>query len=215
MDSPSARQAVDRLRRIISEGRKAMQGAPPETSASFEAMAAAAVDDIVGPESSYAAHLKRARDRPFLSTGGSGDPNARLQVGVLQGLLEDIQNGSLLQRTASLVAAEVFTDFLEMAEYLTGLGYKDPAASLSGAVLEEGMRRIARSKDVAVKPRDDIASLNTRLAQRDVYSLLRRKQIDAWGYIRNKADHGEFSEYSPDQVKEMIAGVRGFLGELL
>jgi hypothetical protein len=36
------------------------------------------------------------------------------------------------------------------AEHLLGNGYKDPAASLAGAVLEVGMRRLASKHGIAL-----------------------------------------------------------------
>ncbi len=41
-----------------------------------------------------------------------------------------------------LVAGEVFSDFLDMAEHLAGQGYHHAAASLAGAVLEDALRRL-------------------------------------------------------------------------
>ncbi len=54
--------------------------------------------------------------------------------GVLKAAKEDIEGG-YLKKLETLVAADIFTDFLEMAEHLVEQGYKDPAASLIGAVL--------------------------------------------------------------------------------
>ena len=56
-------------------------------------------------------------------------------MAVLQAAKDDIEGG-YLQKVETLVSASVFSDFLEMAEHLLDNGYKDPVASLTGAVLE-------------------------------------------------------------------------------
>jgi len=135
-------------------------------------------------------------------------------IGVLRALKEDLEKG-FLTSVRDLVIAEVFTDFLDMAEHLLEKGYKDPAASLIGAVLEDGLRKIAEKHNVTVKHDDDISSLNTRLANKEIYNRLIQKQIQVWKDIRNSADHGKFNEYNSDQVRLMLEGVRKFLAEYL
>lgn len=115
----------------------------------------------------------------------------------------------------ALVSAEIFTDFVEMTEHLLEQGYKDPAASLVGAVLEDGLRKISAKNAVTVKAKEDISSLNKKLADAQVYNRLRQKKLQVWNDVRNNADHGKFSEYSKDDVKEMIKGVSDFLAQYL
>jgi hypothetical protein len=105
----------------------------------------------------------------------------------------------------------VFGDFLEMSEHLLTEGYKDPAASLTGAVLEDGLRRIARNNHIAVTDRDDLTSLRDKCVQNKIFNNLVRQQITAWTTLRNSADHGKFDEYTPQQVGSMISDVRSFL----
>ena len=50
-------------------------------------------------------------------------------------LREDIAN-AYLSNFKALLSAEVFTDLLGQAEYLLKLGYKNPTASLGGAILD-------------------------------------------------------------------------------
>jgi len=135
-------------------------------------------------------------------------------VAVLQAAKEDIAGG-YLQKVETLVSAEVFNDFLEMAEHILDNGYKDPTASLIGAVLEDGLRRICVNNGITLKAKEDISSLNQKLAQNKVYNPLQQKQIQVWNDIRNNADHGNFDEYSAEHVKDMLAGVRNFLASQL
>ena len=231
MASSSEQKAVERLSRVINDGEGVISSAVVERSGSllvsmvgsraadpvaasrFETMARAAVEAIAGAESAYVRQFNEANEKKVFQ--GDRRPNMRAEIGVLKALKEDLEEGDFVRRISSLISAEVFSDFLEMADHLVQQGYKDPAASLAGAVLEDGLRRLARANELPVKSRDDIAVLNSRLATKDVYNLLRRKQIDSWGHIRNKADHAEFGEYQASDVSSMIAGVRGFLADAL
>lgn len=133
---------------------------------------------------------------------------------ILKAAKEDIEGG-YLRKLEDLVAADIFTDFLEMAEYLLEQGYKDPAASLIGAVLEDGLRKIAKNNGITLKSKENISSLNRKIADAKIYNRLVQKQIELWNEIRDNADHGKFSEYNVDSVKEMCSGVRSFLGDYL
>jgi len=135
-------------------------------------------------------------------------------VGILKALKDALEQG-YLKKIRHLVIAEVFTDFLDMAEHLLENGYKDAAAFLVGAVLENGLRKIAEKHNVTVKNNDDINSLNTKLADQGIYNRIIQQQIQTWKRIRDAAAHGRFNEYNADQVKLMLEGVRKFLGEYL
>jgi hypothetical protein len=134
--------------------------------------------------------------------------------GILQAVREDIRGG-YLARIESLVSADIFNDFLEMADYLITQGYKDPAASLIGAVLEDGLRRICSLRGLKLSSKEDISSLNKKLADANIYNRLTQKKLQVWNDIRNNADHGKFSEYKVGDVNEMLKGVRDFLQQHL
>jgi len=140
--------------------------------------------------------------------------DTQLGVAILRAAKEDIEGG-YLQKVEALVSASVFSDFLEMAEHLLGNGYKDPAASLIGAVLEDGLRRICGNNNITVKSDDNISSLNQKLADKGVYNRLKQREIEVWNKLRDYADHGHFDQYRPDDVSDMLKGVRGLLSDYL
>lgn len=135
-------------------------------------------------------------------------------IGILSALKEDLELG-YLTRVKDLVSAEIFSDFIEMAQHLLVNDYKDSAASLVGAVLENGLRQIAQKNDIDVKSDDDIGSLNTKIADKEIYSRLIQKQVQAWKAIRDSADHGKFDEYKKEDIETMLTGVQRFLSENL
>jgi len=139
-------------------------------------------------------------------------------LGVVKTLAHDIEHG-LLADIRTLVQADIFSDFLEMGEYLLNEGYKDAAAVIIGAVLEDGLRKLSKKHGIATANASGqpltIDPLNSALAGADAYSKLVQKQITTWAHIRNKASHGEYSEYTKDQVQMMLMFVQGFFADHL
>ena len=144
----------------------------------------------------------------------SNNRSVKSGIGILKAVGEDLEDGCLTD-IRTLVSAEVFTDFLAMVEHLLEHGYKDPAASLCGAVLEEGLRRIATNRGVSLRTRDDLSALNHKLAAKGVYTRLVQKRLAVWTDVRNAAVHGKFAEYSKADVADMLAGVSSFLAQHL
>ena len=137
--------------------------------------------------------------------------------GVLDGLYQDLKAG-YLKSFSELIHADIFSDYIEMAEYLLEEGYKDPAAVITGSTLEEHLRKICIKNgiDIEILSKGKLSpkkadSLNSELARQKVYSKLEQKSVTAWLDLRNKAAHGKYGEYNDDQVKQLIIGVRNFI----
>ena len=135
-------------------------------------------------------------------------------IGILEAVLEDIDQG-FLETVRQLIAAEVFSDFFEQSSYLLESGYKIPAASLTGAVLENGLRSIANREAVRVGRRDDLSTLNQKLSNKGVYNRLIQKKVSVWTDVRNAADHGQFEEVKGDDVRDLIKGAQSLLADHL
>src|SRR4030042_1040074 len=140
--------------------------------------------------------------------------DAKRGFSILMSAKNDIESGCL-QKVESLVSASVFSDFLVMGVNLLENGYKDPAASLIGAVLEDGLRRICDNNDIIVKADDNISSLNKKLADNEKYNRLQQREIEVWNKLRDYADHGKFNEYDVEKVKNVLSGIRTFLSNYL
>lgn len=141
--------------------------------------------------------------------------------GVLQAARDELAGGWLVDAKA-LLAADIFGDFLEMAEYLLKEQYKDPAAVLIGSVLEDHLRRLAKVHALSTTfPKDgrDVPkkadTLNSEIAKAGVYGTLDQKNVTAWLDLRNKAAHGRYLEYTADHVELMLQGVRVFISRFL
>lgn len=137
--------------------------------------------------------------------------------GILNSIKTEIDNGWLIT-LKGLVSAELFSDFIEMADYLLKESYKDPAAVMIGSVLEEHLRQLCNKNGIAT---EDIRSgklvpkkadlLNAELASSDIYNKLDQKNVTAWLDLRNKAAHGKYEEYNQQQVEFMLQTVTEFI----
>ena len=134
--------------------------------------------------------------------------------GMLQALRDDYERG-YLQHVVELVHADIFADFLEMADYLLKQGYKDPAAVVTGSVLEAHLRKLCDKHGIPVVKPDGAPkkadALNSDLAAGMVYTKLDQKSVTGWLDLRNNAAHGKYSEYTNEQVALMLQGVRDFV----
>ena len=135
-------------------------------------------------------------------------------IGVVRALRHDVQHG-YLSSVVELIHGAVFGDFLEMAQGLLDSGYKDAAAVVAGASLESHLRELCHKNGVPVvdgngRPKKaDL--LNSELAKTAVHSALDQKNVTAWLGLRNKAAHGEYGDYSVEQVRLLISGVLDYL----
>ncbi len=161
-------------------------------------------EQLAGRESGYyrtlEAHAVNCTSQHFIESRAA-----------LEALREDFAKGWLDIR--ELVAAEVFTDFLDMAQHLHGNRYHHPAASIAGAVLEDSLRRLHLKHIGQWQGDSSISKLNDSLRKADVYGQATWRQIQAWGDIRNDADHGHFEKVDAGQVKLMVYGIRDFVAK--
>lgn len=126
-------------------------------------------------------------------------------------------DGGWLTTVKDLLSAEIFSDFLEMAEYLLNQKYKDASAVIIGSVLEEHLRNLCIKKEIPTETEKDgkkdykkADRLNQDLYSSTIYNKLDNKNITSWLDLRNKAAHGQYEEYNFDQVKMMFSGVLEF-----
>lgn len=135
------------------------------------------------------------------------------EIGAAKALLFDIQNGYLTS-FEELLHGEVFGDFLEMASHLLEKNYKDAAAILTGGTLEIHLRNLCEKYSIVSsrqgKPKK-AEELNTELAKNSIYSKLDQKNVTAWLALRNHAAHGNYSEYTRDQVRLFVSSVQDFV----
>ena len=176
-------------------------------------LARAAIERIAGHGSAYMRQVEDVLKRP-----GDFDGERLINLaGIVESLKLDIESG-YLKTLSELIHGEVFGDFIEMAAYLNQEKYKDAAAVIAGSTLEAHIRQLCQkagidtelktSKGIHPKKADQ---MNSELSGTNVYSKLDQKNVTAWLDLRNKAAHGQYQEYTADQVSLMIDGIRNFI----
>jgi len=139
----------------------------------------------------------------------------------MAGILESLKNAyttGYLKTIEELVNSGLFSDFLEMGNYYLNEGHKDAAAVILGGVLEEHLRKLCQKNGIDITydngksetKMKKTSILNQDLVKNAVYNEGQKKQVDAWLFIRNSAAHGKYSEYTKDQVQNMLDGLRIF-----
>ncbi len=140
-----------------------------------------------------------------------------IAIGILTSIKKEIENGWIVL-LKGLVSAEIFTNFIEMAEHLLEEGYKDPAAVMIGCVLEEHLRQLCIANEIETsdpKGKPKKADLmNSELTNAIIYNRLDQKNVTSWLDLRNKAAHGLFGEYNQDQVVSMLKAVTEFMSRV-
>ena len=141
--------------------------------------------------------------------------------GILSAIKKDVDGGWLIS-VKELISAEIFSDFLEQANYLLEKKYKDPAAVMIGSVLEEHLRQLCYKNSIDVNVFDSkgkssyIAAeeLNTQLYKTNVYNINDYKGVTFWLGLRNFAAHGNYLEFTIEQVKLMYQSVLDFIARI-
>lgn len=192
-----------------------MQYVDSGTFAGFRSATLSFLHNIFGPSHAYSVQFEEdTKGRNWFSAARAGRE-------ILLAATKEVEGG-WNNRIRTLVSAEIFADFLDMAEYLLAEGYKDAAAVMIGSVLEEHLRQLCRKhsipveyvRDGKVRPKKADA-LNAELTNAEVYNRLDQKNVTAWLDLRNKAAHGHYGDYSDGQVKAMLASVTEFMSRVV
>jgi hypothetical protein len=163
-----------------------------------------------------------AKDHPYYenftnSCNRAAPYEAKAGRGILTSIKTEIEQG-WLNTIRGLVTAEIFTDFIEMAEHLLNENYKDASAVMIGSVLEEHLRQLCAKNGIDItseKAGKQIPKkadlLNAELTKATIYNKLDQKNVTAWLDLRNKAAHGKYGEYTKEQVELMLQSVIDFM----
>jgi len=179
----------------------------------FRSASLSFIERVYGSEQTHYKEFER-------NTNGSHPSHAESGMAILCAIKAEIDGGWLFT-IKSLVASELFLDFIEMAEHLLASGYKDPSAVMIGGVLEEHLRQLCKYNNIEIEEQKNGKSyplkadrLNSDLAKANVYAKLDQKMVTAWLDLRNKAAHGKYSEYNEDQVRQLIQSVTEFIARV-
>ena len=153
----------------------------------------------------------------FKSYDSSYGPTVECSLGILEAVLDEINEG-WYKSIRGVISAELFSDFIEMANHLLNEGYKDAAAVMLGSTLEEHLRQLSRDNDIdiEIESRGKIVPkkadvVNAELAKNEIYGKLDQKNVIAWLGLRNDAAHGKYDNYSKEQVPLFSQALNDFM----
>ncbi len=133
---------------------------------------------------------------------------------IVHALRDDYAAGGL-SAIEEIVHADLFDDFLSMADELLSKGFIGPAAVLAGTVLEEHLRKLAKKHGVDAgdgKGRaKSVEVLGVDLRKVGVITEVQRKSVTAWYAQRTEGAHGRPDNLDDGEVRRMIDGIRNFV----
>jgi len=177
-------------------------------------LACAAIARSALPGSTYVNQMQAIESRAATTNEWFVLP---LIIGVVGALRADVEAG-YVKSAGELLRGDLFADFLEMAQHLLDEGYKDAAAVIAGSSLEAHLRQLCAKAGIDTETQGSTGSrpkkaetMNADLTKAGVYSKLEQKSVTAWLGLRNSAAHGDYDDYTGDQVALMVSGIRNFI----
>jgi len=169
-------------------------------------------------------HVHNCYAASFNSLGSKID-NIKWGISTLRSLKENLEDG-FLEDLSMQISAGIASDYMGQAEALLAEGHLGkfghvPAAVLSGAVLERALKILCTQQQQPISltrgngvPKT-LNPLIDDLKKAAVFNEAKAKQLRVWVYIRNHAAHGDFEQFTCQDVEEMIRGVKNFLDSYL
>ena len=147
------------------------------------------LQEALGTENAYTREFEFCCDSPYLSAVVRGRA-------VLRAVREYVAFGRVA-RVEELAAAEVLNDLIAIARRMLDQGKLAAAATAAGVVLEDVLRRNARSRGINFREDlDDAASVNQKLWQGGVYPAVVMKRAAEWIKLVQAAESGAHAELS-------------------
>jgi len=139
---------------------------------------------------------------------------------ILEGIKDEVDNDYYVTSLRGLVSAEIFSDYLDMSQYLLDENWYIPAAVLIGSTLEEHLRNLCTKNSIPLTTTDTKlkvhikmgSELNADLYKANIYNKVDWSLVEAYQKIRNDAAHGNHAAFNISQVVGMLQGVREFIG---
>jgi len=137
----------------------------------------------------------------------AGIPHFAQQLAILESAKARFE--SSLFDIAQLVQADLFDSEVDAADHLAKQGFLRAAGALAGVVLERHLLQVAEHHKVAInKKHPGIADLNEALKAAGVIDIPQWRFNQLLADIRNQCDHNKKTEPSPEQIADLLAGVK-------
>lgn len=131
-------------------------------------------------------------------------------LSVLRALREELQMGFLFG-VEMLVSKDILDTIIQEARTLLQAKYKDAAAIYCRVIIETSLKKLCDKNKITYRAKEKLNSISNKLRKKGYLNLVEWRQIQAWADIGNSAAHGKFSDYTEDDVKNMLNGIENFL----
>lgn len=172
-------------------------------------MSALTVIKGIAPGSHFEAEFNNIYENSPLS-----HPSRLKQQSAVLAALRDDLDGGLLTEVRRRLRAEVLAGFLDHASRLLDEGGWQASSVILCTVLEDHLRKLcSRYPTIGLLVKPTLHSMNAELAKAEEYDALIQGQVTVWANVCDKAAHCHWTEFSADQVRDLIRDVRRFLVE--
>ena len=138
---------------------------------------------------------------------------SELSIKTLQGIFlsakEAFEGGYVFSIELS-ISGEIFGDFVVLAKQSLAEGYKDVAAVLASAALEDALKRYAKVNGLNVDGAT-MAKVISAIKSKGLVSGARKSMLDTMLQIRNYTMHAEWGKVNEPEVNSIIGYVEQFL----
>jgi hypothetical protein len=124
-------------------------------------------------------------------------------IGVLEGVLDEVENG-FLGKLTHLIHAELYFSVLEQAEMLFQAGHLAPAAVLGRIIIERWLKDEAEKVGIDVAVGEKASVINDKLQKAQEFSTPRWRLIQWCLDIGNAAAHGRIDQYTVKDVEQVL-----------
>ena len=129
--------------------------------------------------------------------------NIAQALGILTSAKEEFDLG-FTHSIVHLLSIKFFDSIFEQAKELLKKGYKDPAAILGRVIIENTLKGLCKINEIQFNEGDGAQSFNEKLKNNNVFNLHQFKLCRTYIETGNNAAHGDFDEYSQDDIKRMF-----------
>lgn len=126
-----------------------------------------------------------------------------LALGVLNCLKAELEL-DLISTIEKQATGELFGDFIYMAKESIDNGYKDVAAVLASAAIEDALKKTGKIHGVDLDDKEMSEVINS-LKSKGLLKGPQAKILSSYVKVRNKAFHAEWTKIDSPEVKSLIA----------
>jgi len=128
---------------------------------------------------------------------------------VFEASKRDLESGYIID-LQTRISGELFGDFVVLAKRSLSEGYKDVAAVLACAALEDTLKRFASQQGLDVEGRS-MQDIVAALKSKGLVTGAQKSLLDSMPKIRDYAMHAEWSKVTEPDVNSVIGYVEQFL----